>query len=197
MNIKRILAISKKEFIHVRRDRRSLILSLVIPIMLIILFGYALSLDIKDIPTTILDLDNGRYSREFISSFSQSGYFTINDYVYSRKKLEENIDSGKSMVAIIIPPDFSKNIASGNSAKIQTIIDGSGANKASIANGYIEKVIQYISYLVPARYFIIILRGIFMKGSGFFILSMEVLYLAIFAFIVFIIANLKFIKKLT
>ena len=59
------------------------------------------------------------------------------------------------------------------------------------------KIIQYISYLVPAKYFITILRGIFLKGSGFMILSMEILYLIIFAIIVFIVANLRFIKKLT
>jgi len=108
--------------------------------MLLILFGYALSLDVKNIPTTILNYDNGKYSREFISSFSQSGYFTVNDYIYDYDQLEENILSGKSMVAIVIPPDFSKSLSAGKDVQVQTIIDGSSTNKASIANGYIEGI---------------------------------------------------------
>jgi ABC-2 type transport system permease protein len=374
MNLKRTIAIAKKEFIHIRRDRRSLILSLLIPIILLILFGYALSLDVKDIPVTILDYDNSEYSRELIGSLSESGYFAINDYVYTYENLEKNIASRKSLVAIVIPPDFSRNIVSGKNVQIQTIIDGSYSNKASIASGYIEsitrsfssniiaeemsigdiktplnpeirvwynpelesknfiipgiiavimlmiaslltsqvisrewengtmeqlivspvkpreiilgkiipyfligmldlaiivifgrllfnvplkgniillfllsglfltgalslgisisiitksqilsyqmamvisflpsymlsglvfpissmpRVLQYISYVVPAKYYITILRGIFLKGSGFLILSLEVLYLTIFAIIMFILANLRFIKKLT
>ena len=374
MKYKRIAAIAKKEFIHIKRDRRSLILSFVIPIVLLVLFGYALSLDVRDIPTTVLDHDRSAYSRQFIDSFSQSGYFSINEYAGSYSDIENNILSLKSQVALVIPENFEKDLLAGKKVQVQTIIDGSGSNKASIAYGYIQgitqafsskilvelkgfkdfkipvdpgiriwynpqlesknyiipgiiaiimliiaslltslvisrewengtmeqlivspvksyelilgkiipyfiigmldlavivisgklifgipirgsvvllfllsslfmigalslgitisivtksqvlsyqmamlvsflpsyilsglvfpiagmpKLVQYISFLVPARYYIIILRGIFLKGSGFIILGFEVLYLAVFAIIVFVIANFKFIKKLT
>jgi len=373
MRLKRIFAITKKEFIHIRRDRRSLILSFLIPIFLLILFGYALSLDIREIPVTVMDYDNSEYSRELIGDLTQSGYFVINDYTYDYETLEKNIASRNSAVGIVIPPNFSKNINSGKNAQLQTILDGSSSNKASIASGYIKNIVivfsskilkenqsmesiktplntdiriwynpelesrnfiipgiiaviilmissllasqvisrewengtmeqlivspvkpfeiilgkiipyfiigmldlaivvisgrllfdipfkgsilllfslavifligslgmgisisiitksqvlsyqiamissflpsyiisglifpissmpralQFVSYLVPARYFISILRGIFLKGSGFFILSLEALYITIFAVVMLLVANFSFIKKL-
>ena len=373
MKYRRIAAIARKEFIHIRRDRRSLILSFAIPLILLILFGYALSLDVKDIPTTVLDRDRSAYSREFIESFSQSGYFSIKNYADSYEDIQEDILSLKSQVAIVIPEGFEKDLISGRKAGVQTIIDGSRSNQASIAYGYVDGIsrsfsskimvelkgiddfklpvdpeirlwynpqlesknyiipgiiaiimliiaslltslvisrewengtmeqlivspvksyelilgkiipyfiigmldlaiiiiagrtvfsipirgsvillfflsslfmigalslgitisivtksqvlsyqiamfvsllpsyllsglvfpissmpglIQYISFLVPAKYYIIILRGIFLKGSGFVILGFEILYLSVFAIIVFVIANLGFRKKL-
>jgi ABC-2 type transport system permease protein len=145
MNIKRILAIAKKESIHIRRDARSLILSFLIPLILLLLFGYALTLDIRNINTTILDYDRSALSRDFIDDFDKSGYFKINNYASSYEELEAKIKSGDSLVAIVIPPDFEQNIKSNKDIKIQTVIDGSNANKASAAYGYINAISQEFS----------------------------------------------------
>jgi ABC-2 type transport system permease protein len=373
MNFKRLIAISRKEFIHIRRDMRSLLFSFLIPFILLLLFGYALSLDIKNIPFSVLDYNNSNSSREFISSFSQSGYFDLKGYLNSETEVKNTIDSGKSLAVIVIPTDFEKNLKASDKVTVQTIIDGTNSNKASIALGYINaisqtysvkiytedkilkemktplssetrvwynekldsrnfiipgliaiimliiaslltsqvisrewengtmeqlivspvkpvelilgkllpyfiigmidlsaiiilgktlfkvylrgnilllfvlsslfmigalgmgitisiisksqvvsyqlalltsflpsyilsglvfpissmpKIIQYITYLVPAKYFIIILRGIYLKANTFFILALDVLYLGIFALLMFIIANFKLVKKL-
>ena len=145
MKYRRIAAIAKKEFIHIKRDRRSLILSFVIPIVLLVLFGYALSLDVRNIPTTVLDYDRSQYSRELIESFSQSGYFSINEYAGSYDDIENNILSLKSQVAIVIPAKFEEDLIAGKEVQIQTIIDGSQSNKASIAYGYVEGISQEFS----------------------------------------------------
>jgi ABC-2 type transport system permease protein len=373
MNFKRLIAISRKEFLHIRRDMRSLLFSFLIPFVLLLLFGYALSLDIKNIPFSVLDYNNSAASREFVSGFSQSGYFDLKGYLNSESELKNTIDSGKSLAVIVIPPDFEKNLKASNKVTVQTIIDGTNSNKASIALGYINaisqsystriftedkilkemkaplrsetrvwyneklesrnfiipgliaiimliiaslltsqvvsrewengtmeqlivspikpieliigkllpyfiigmidlsaiiilgktlfkvylrgnilllfvlsslfmigalgmgitisiiaksqvvsyqlalltsflpsyilsglvfpissmpKIIQYITYLVPAKYFIIILRGIYLKANTFFILALDVLYLGVFALLMFIIANFKLVKKL-
>ncbi len=73
---------------------------------MLLLFGCALSLDIKNIPFSVLDYDNSIYSREFVNDFSKSGYFRFKGYLNSENELENVIDSGKSLAVIVIPPDF-------------------------------------------------------------------------------------------
>jgi ABC-2 type transport system permease protein len=145
MNFKRVIAISRKEFIHIRRDTRSLLFSFLIPFVLLLLFGYALSLDIKNIPFSVLDYNNSNASREFVSGFSQSGYFDLKGYLNSEAELKNTIDSGESLAVIVIPPDFEKNLKASDKVTVQTIIDGTNSNKASIALGYINAISQSYS----------------------------------------------------
>ncbi len=142
MNLRRIIAISKKEFIQVRRDPRSLALALVIPIILLFIFGYGLSLDINNVRTVIWDQDaSSALTRNFLLDFKNSDYFKIVAYTDNYRDIERFIDSGKVMLALIVPKDFSHYIESGKKAPLQLLVDGSDSNTATIAMGYVRSVV--------------------------------------------------------
>ncbi|MFA6142889.1 MAG: ABC transporter permease [Candidatus Omnitrophota bacterium] len=141
MNLKRVDAVYRKEFIQIIRDPRSLALAFAIPILLIVLFGYALSLDIKNIPLAIWDRDNTKQSVDFILNFKNSEYFNIVGYYDNYRDLQRMIDSGEVMMAMVIEKDFSHHIFSRQPAAVQLILDGSDSNTANVAEGYVKTVI--------------------------------------------------------
>ncbi|MFA5144503.1 MAG: ABC transporter permease [Candidatus Omnitrophota bacterium] len=141
MNIKRVLAISNKEFIQIRRDPRSLGLALVIPILLLLIFGYGLSLDIDRVQTVVWNQDaSSRLSRDFLLNFKNSKYFKIVKYTDNYRNIQRMLDNGKAMMALVIPKDFSHYIESGKTAPLQLLVDGSDSNTATIAMGYVRSV---------------------------------------------------------
>ena len=108
MKLKRVLAISNKEFIQIRRDPRSLALAIFIPILLLLIFGYALSLDIDRVQTVVWNQDaSSKISRDFLLNFKNSKYFKIIGYTDNYRDIERMINGGKVMMALIIPKDFS------------------------------------------------------------------------------------------
>ena len=135
MNIRRVNAIAKKEFIQIWRDPRSLGLALVIPIILIVLFGYGLSLDIQNIPMAVWDRDNTKASVDFIRDFKNSVYFKIIGYYDNYHDIQRLIDKGDIMMGLIIDKDFSQQILSRQPAQVQLLLDGSDSNTAQIASG--------------------------------------------------------------
>jgi len=143
--IRRIKAVAWKEFIQIRRDPRSLGLALAIPMFLLLIFGYGLSLDIDHVRTVVWNQDaSSELSRNFLLNFSNSKYFKIIGYRDNYRDIQHMIDSGEVMMAIVIPKDFSRFINSGEAAPLQLIIDGSDANTALIARGYVQTVVaQY------------------------------------------------------
>ncbi len=142
MNLRRVNAVAKKEFIQIWRDPRSLGLALVIPIILIILFGYGLSLDIQNIPMAIWDRDNTRLSTDFIRNFKNSAYFKIIGYYDNYNDIQRLIDKGDVMMGLIIDKDFSQQLLSHQPALVQLLLDGSDSNTAQIASGYAESVVM-------------------------------------------------------
>lgn len=138
MNNQRLSALVKKEFLHLVRDPRSLALAIAMPAILILLFGYALNMDLKDIPTVVWDNDGSPQSRELISLFDGSPYFDVIRHVGSLKELERAIDRGEAIVGLSIPSNFSKAVMSESSTEIQAVIDGSDATTARMASGYIS-----------------------------------------------------------
>jgi len=143
MNLKRILAISNKEFIQIRRDPRSLSLALFIPVLLLLIFGYALSLDIDKVPTVVWNQDaSSKISRDFLLNFKNSKYFKITKYTDNYRDIEYLIDSGQVMLALVIPKDFSHFIESGKVAPLQLLVDGSDSSTATIAMGYVSAVVS-------------------------------------------------------
>jgi len=140
MKLFRIWAISRKEFIHILRDPRSMGMAVAIPMLLLLLFGYALSLDVDNVPTVIWDQDQSQDSREFISKLQGSRYFSLRNYVTSYPEIEQALDSGSALVAIVIPERFAGRIDSGRSAPVQAIVDGSDPNTATIAMGYLDVI---------------------------------------------------------
>ncbi|MBI5022137.1 MAG: ABC transporter permease [Ignavibacteriales bacterium] len=139
--MKTIIHIIKKEFLQIRRDKRMLALSILAPVIQLVLLGYAATTDIRDIPMVLVNQDRSSVSREFVNQFVNSGYFVITENVDSPKEIDEFIDNGHVWLALIIPPDFSKNIESGRAASVQLIADGSDANSANISIGYASQII--------------------------------------------------------
>ncbi len=141
MNPLRVKAIFKKEFIQIWRDPRSLGLALVIPVILIVLFGYGLSLDIQNIPMAVWDRDNSRLSVDFLLNFKNSAYFKIVGYYDNYGDIQRRIDRGDVMMGMIIDKDFSRNLLSNKPAQAQLLLDGSDSNTAQIALGYANAVV--------------------------------------------------------
>lgn len=141
MNLRRTQAIFKKEFIQIWRDPRSLALAFAIPMLLLVLFGYALSLDIDNIPMAVWNQDGSQTSMHFLDNFKLSKYFKIIGYYDNYRIMEHLIDKGNAMIAMVIHKDFSKYIQSNGIAPLQVIIDGSDSNTAQVALGYINSVI--------------------------------------------------------
>jgi ABC-2 type transport system permease protein len=145
VNLKRIKAIACKEFIQIKRDPRSLALALGIPIFLLIIFGYGLSLDIDRVRTVVWNQDpSSKVTRDFLLNFQDSKYFKIVAYTDNYRDIAYKIDSGDVMLALVIPKDFSHFLEAGKTAPLQLIVDGSDANTATIAMNYVRAVVgQY------------------------------------------------------
>jgi ABC-2 type transport system permease protein len=142
MSFKRIVAIARKEFRHILRDARSLTMALAVPLVLLLLFGFALSLDVDRIPTAIYDQDRSAESRELIERFRGSRFFDVREMADSYSSIERDVDRNQVLLAIVIPHDYSRHLTTRQLAEVQIILDGSDSNTASIAMGYAETVVR-------------------------------------------------------
>jgi drug efflux transport system permease protein len=142
MNAQRFMAVARKEFIHVIRDWRSLVLAIAIPIFLIALFGYALTMDLKHVPTAVWDQSRTAESRQLLSLLDGSAYFSIEHHTDSIRDLSAMLDAGSVMVALVIPANFADRSRAGRPVVIQAMVDGSDANNATLAMGYINAIGQ-------------------------------------------------------
>ena len=141
----RIVAMADKEWIQIRRDTRSLILSLFAPVFLILLFGYALSIDVKHVSTVVLDHDRSAFSRRIIEKFSHTEYISVKSQVKNSKEIDNLINSGKIVMAIVIPPGFETRFKSGKEIDIQIILDGTDSTSATVASGYAKGIINSLN----------------------------------------------------
>jgi ABC-2 type transport system permease protein len=145
MNARRTRAITRKEFRHIVRDPRSLIMALAVPLLLVVLFGYALSLDVDRIPTLIYDGDNTIASRALVQRFIGSSFFEIRGFVRDYVSIEKAIDRNSVLLGVVIPVNYSREITAGHQANVQLLLDGSDSNTASIALGYAESLVRAYS----------------------------------------------------
>lgn len=151
MNTLRLWAIIRKEFIHIWRDPRSLAMAIAIPMLLLVLFGYALTLDVDNVPLIIWDQSESQASQELINRFLGSRYFSMRGFASGYQEIERYIDSGKALGALVISREFAGQIESGRSAAVQLILDGSDSNTATIALGYAQVVTQGYSQDITVR----------------------------------------------
>ena len=147
----RVAAVARKEFLHILRDPRSLAMAIAIPMLLLVLFGYALTLDVDNVPMVVWDQSETAASREFLSHFQGSRYFSIRGYFHDYREVEKAVDSGRALVAVIIPKHFAGRIASGGGASVQLIVDGSDSNTATMAAGYADVAAQTYSQNVAVQ----------------------------------------------
>ncbi|MCM8796399.1 MAG: ABC transporter permease [Candidatus Omnitrophica bacterium] len=141
MDLKRVNAIAKKEFIQIIRDYRSLGLAIFNPVILLCMFGFALSLDVNNVLLAIWNQDKSQASINFIQGFKDSPYFKIVAYLDNYSQLENYINTKKAMMGMVIPKDFARHIQSSQTAPVQLLVDGSDANTATIAIGYVNAVV--------------------------------------------------------
>jgi ABC-2 type transport system permease protein len=142
MSLTRLLAIARKELLQLRRDTRSLILAFLLPVLLLVLFGYAISWDVRNIRTAVLDGDRSASSRELIDAFRASGYFTFVDRLERPGEIGKLFDRGTVQVALVIPAGFAADLSAGRTATLQAIVDGSDANTATIVLAYSEAIVR-------------------------------------------------------
>jgi ABC-2 type transport system permease protein len=142
MNLRRTRAVARKEFLHILRDPRSLIMALALPFLMILLFGYALTLDVDRIPTLVYDADQSPESRDLISRFQGSPYFRILGAATDYRMIERKINMDACMLGLVIPHDYSRDLLLGRKPQIQLLFDGSDSNTASIALGYANGIVQ-------------------------------------------------------
>ena len=142
MNLNRVLAIARKEVIQIRRDPLSLALAFLMPVMLLFIFGYAITVDVDRLTTVVYDRDMSRLSRDIIRGLEASRYFSVVGYVNDPALIDRTLDEGKARVAISIPENFSRYALTGGEARIQVIVDGSDSNTATIALGYLNSALE-------------------------------------------------------
>jgi ABC-2 type transport system permease protein len=133
-----IFTIARKELLHILRDPKTLAFIVGMPVMLLIIYGYGINFDVRDIRLAVVDYDNTQASREFIDSLTAGGYFIINERCESIRDIDESINYRRARVGVVVPPTFERDLKTGRTAHIQFIIDGSDGNTANIAYGYIN-----------------------------------------------------------
>jgi ABC-2 type transport system permease protein len=157
MSYRRTKAVFIKELRHIVRDKRSLGLALAMPAMMLLLYGFALSLDVDHVPVLLYDQDGTAASRSLERDFRGSRFFDVIGEVNDYRAVQRGIDRNTILMGIVIPRDFGKDLMAGRGSSVQLLVDGSDSNTASIAMGYAESVVQ--GYSSEVRSDIMNLRG--------------------------------------
>jgi ABC-2 type transport system permease protein len=141
MSSRRFAAVAVKEMIQIVRDTRSLIIVIIMPVILVLLFGYGVSLDVKHVPLYVFDRDGSQQSQDLLKRFQASQYFDLKRAVNSYPELVRAIDDGHAKLGLVIPPDFSDSLRSGQSVSVQALVDATDDNTANVAVNYSQAVI--------------------------------------------------------
>jgi ABC-2 type transport system permease protein len=151
-SVQRLLAIARKETIQLRRDRRSLLLAFLLPLLLLVFFGYAITLDVRDIRLAVLDQDRSSRSRELVDAMVASGYFRISHDLEHYRDAGAVLAAGDATAVLTIPPRFGSSLDGGQRPALQLLVDGSDANTATIALGYADAIVaSWGARIMPYR----------------------------------------------
>ena len=142
MSVTRLLAVASKEILQILRDSRSLIIVLIMPVILVLLFGYGVSLDLKHLPIYVYDRDGSQQSQDLLKRFQASDYFEIVHVANSYAELPRALDDGDAKVAVVIPWDFSNRLHDGRPVQVQALVDATDDNTANVLIGYAQAVVQ-------------------------------------------------------
>src|SRR4051812_25642035 len=133
MLFSRVWPIVRKEFIQIRRDPRTLAIVLLMPAMQLVLFGYAINTVVDHLPTIVYDESDDADSRALTASLQNSGYFDVHRQALTREDAIHAVDAGQAKVALLIPPDFGRQVLRGETGQVQLVVDGSDPNTAQSA----------------------------------------------------------------
>ncbi|MDX1493389.1 MAG: ABC transporter permease [Longimicrobiales bacterium] len=143
MDVYRLLAVARKEWIQLRRDSRSMILAFLLPLFLLLFFGYAITWDVDDIRIAVLDESRTAESRALVDALESSGYFTVQERLASHREIEDRLTRSAVLGVVVVPPGFAADLAApGRPARVQLLLDGSDANTATIALNYADAILS-------------------------------------------------------
>ena len=129
-----------KEFIQVFRDKRTRVVLFGPPIIQMLVFGYAATFEVRNVPTAVLDLDHSQESRELISRFASSSYLAVQRQLTDSREIGDMLQRGQATIALQINPGFAQKIRKGETAPLQVIVDSTNSNAALIAAGYVNQI---------------------------------------------------------
>jgi ABC-2 type transport system permease protein len=142
MTWRRIAAMTRKEVTQIRRDPRSLLIAFLMPLVQLLIYGYAVNLDVKHVPLCVYDRDGTQDSQDLLKHFQATDYFNIVRVSENYREVVHNIDYGVCSVAVIVPPQFSETLHSGGHAEVQALLDASDSNTAMVGLGYAQAIVQ-------------------------------------------------------
>lgn len=146
-----LAALIKKEAKEILRDPITLGTAIFLPLVLLFLFGYGVTLDVENVPMAVYDQDKSQESARLVEAFTRSGYFSLKHDLTSVRRLDDVMDRGQATLALVIPPDFSEDLEAGNKAKVQIIIDGTFSATALIASNYATAIVNRYSTETAAK----------------------------------------------
>ncbi|HEY5112649.1 MAG TPA: ABC transporter permease, partial [Coriobacteriia bacterium] len=132
----RVLAIARKEFIHIIRDWRMIVAVLVLPLAQLLLFAYAISFDVRNVPTVTLDMDKTTASRAYLDAYSKSGFFQVQGSVGDMAGIDDAFNRSQARVAIVVQRGYGDALAAGRTGSVSVLIDGSEPNSAQLGQTY-------------------------------------------------------------
>lgn len=145
-------ALIKKELKEILRDPITLAIAIFLPLIMLFIFGYAISLDVKDISMAVYDQDKSQESSRIVEAFTSSGYFYPVDLLDSFKQVNGSLDRGRASMVLVIPPDFAKTLRSNNKAMLQVLIDGTFSARALILSNYATHIVHNYSQEITSSY---------------------------------------------
>jgi len=143
--MRRTLAIARAEWIHNLRDPRSLFVIVVLPVVLLLLYGYGINYDLRHIPFAVWDLSGTTVSRDLVQSFVASGYFRLREVILEQQDVAGLLDRGDVIMVLVIPPDLEQRLGGGRPAQVQVLLSGADTTRATVAQGYIEAALLGVS----------------------------------------------------
>ena len=152
MSFTRFLAMARKEVVQILRDTRSLIIVVIMPVILVLLFGYGVNLDQKHLPIYVWDREGSQESQDLLKRFQASDYFEVIRVVNSYPELLRAIDDGRIRMALVIPWNFSQAVHDGGGTAVQALVDATDDNTANVAMGYAQAIVQGYSSQVQLEW---------------------------------------------
>lgn len=146
--LRRLRHIVRKEMTQMFRDRASLRIMILTPVMQLLIYGYVATLDIRQIPFVLCDLNRTQESRALVEAFTTSGYFEVIDQIDSVSRLDWYLDNGKARAALVIPHDYAQNLKVGQATSVQLILDGTNSNTATIAQSYATSIVSEAGFRI-------------------------------------------------
>lgn len=147
--MRKTLAVAEKEVRQILRDRRTLMILVFVPAMFLLLYGYALNFDIRDVHLAVQDRDRSVASRELVSSFVNSGYFLLVAETTSDEEIERLIEQDRARLALVIPEGYGTDLSNGRTVDVQVLVNGDNANTASTVIAYAQAIIAEVAPFPP------------------------------------------------